>query len=156
MHDVFFKKKPVWVLSWTEWRLKWVKDGNCFQSRNSFRIKASHVCPQHAKSCCETWNDEIIMRSPTKYTGMIVNGVFIHGLCHMIRARSEKTEPYSYPNNYAYAFALLCSVVLNSSPPSAAYMRQWIGSALVHIMACRLFGVKPLSKPMLGYYQLDP
>ena len=23
-------------------------------------------------------------------------------------------------------------------------------------MACRLFGAKPLSKPMLGYCQLDP
>ena len=33
---------------------------------------------------------------------------------------------------------------LNSSPPSAAYMRQWMGSALVQIMACRLFGAKPL------------
>ena len=44
----------------------------------------------------------------------------------------------------------------NSSPPSAAYMRQWIGSALVQIMACRLIGTKPLSKPMLGYCQLDP
>ena len=31
-------------------------------------------------------------------------------------------------------------------------MRQ---SALVQIMACRLFGTKPLSKRMLGYYQLD-
>ena len=45
---------------------------------------------------------------------------------------------------------------LNSSPPSAAYMRQWIGSALVQIMACRLFGAKPLSKPLLGYCQLNP
>ena len=35
------------------------------------------------------------------------------------------------------------------------YMRQWIGSALVQIMACRLFGTKQLSKPMLGYCQLD-
>ena len=38
---------------------------------------------------------------------------------------------------------------------SAAYVRQWIGSELVKIMACRLFGAKPLSKPMLGYCQLD-
>ena len=44
---------------------------------------------------------------------------------------------------------------LNSSPPSAAYMRQWIGSAMFQIMACRLFGAKSLSKPMLGYCQLD-
>ena len=44
----------------------------------------------------------------------------------------------------------------SSFPPSAAYMRHWIGSALVQIMACRLFGAKPLSKPMLGYCHLDP
>ena len=44
---------------------------------------------------------------------------------------------------------------VNSSPPSAAYMHQWIGSALVQIMACRLFGAKPLSKTMLAYCQLD-
>ena len=30
-------------------------------------------------------------------------------------------------------------------------MRQWIGSASFQIMACRLFGTKPLSKPMLGF-----
>ena len=45
---------------------------------------------------------------------------------------------------------------INSSPPGAAYIRWWIRSALVQIMACRLFGAKPLSEPMLGYCQLDP
>ena len=40
---------------------------------------------------------------------------------------------------------------INSSPPRAAYMRQWFGSALVQIMACCLFSAKPLSKPMLDY-----
>ena len=44
---------------------------------------------------------------------------------------------------------------LNSSLPNAAYLCQWIGSALVQIMACCLFGTKPLSKLMLGYCQLD-
>ena len=43
-----------------------------------------------------------------------------------------------------------------SSPPSVAYMRQSISSALVQIMACSLFGAKPLSMPMLGYCQMDP
>ena len=42
-------------------------------------------------------------------------------------------------------------VVLNSSPPSAAYVHQWTGSALVQITAYRLFGTKPLSKPLLWY-----
>ena len=45
---------------------------------------------------------------------------------------------------------------LYSSAPSAAYMRQWIGSALVQLMACRRLGAKPLSKPVLGYCFLDP
>ena len=40
--------------------------------------------------------------------------------------------------------------------PSAAYMRQYTGSALVQIMACRLFDVKPLSEPTLFYCQLGP
>ena len=30
--------------------------------------------------------------------------------------------------------------VFDSSPTCASYMRQWIGSVLVQIMACRLFG----------------
>ena len=47
-------------------------------------------------------------------------------------------------------------MTINSSPPSAAYMHQLIGSASVQIMACRLFGAKQLSKPMLGYCHLDP
>ena len=41
------------------------------------------------------------------------------------------------------------TLTINSSPPSAAYVRQWIGSALVQIMACCLFSFKPLSKPAL-------
>ena len=39
--------------------------------------------------------------------------------------------------------------------PSAAYMRQWICSAIVQIMDCRLEGAKPFSEPMLTYCQLD-
>ena len=34
-------------------------------------------------------------------------------------------------------------------------MRQGVGSALFQIMACRLFGPKPLSQPMLDLCQLD-
>ena len=38
----------------------------------------------------------------------------------------------------------------------AAYVRQWIRSALFQILACRLFGAKPLSEPMLGYCEVCP
>ena len=34
-------------------------------------------------------------------------------------------------------------------------MRQWIMAALVQMMARRLYGAKPLCKPMMGYFQLD-
>ena len=42
---------------------------------------------------------------------------------------------------------------VNSSPPSVAYMCQWTGSALVQVMACRLFSAKPSPEPILAYYQ---
>ena len=44
----------------------------------------------------------------------------------------------------------LISSCVHSNPPSPAYMRQWTGSALVQVMACRLFGAKPLPEPMLA------
>ena len=46
-------------------------------------------------------------------------------------------------------FKCMILQILNSSLPSAAYMHQGIGSALVQIVACHLFGAKPLSIPML-------
>ena len=49
-----------------------------------------------------------------------------------------------------------CDISLVHLLPNVAYMRQWTGTALVQIMAWRLFGAKPLSEPMLDYCQLDP
>ena len=46
-------------------------------------------------------------------------------------------------------------LTLNSSPPSAAYMRQRTESAVVQVIACRLFIAKPLPETMLAYCQLD-
>ena len=46
--------------------------------------------------------------------------------------------------------------LIKSSPHGAEYICQRIKSALVQIMACHLFGTKPLSKPVLDYCQLDP
>ena len=44
---------------------------------------------------------------------------------------------------------------VNSSPPCAAYLRQWTGSALAQVMTCRLFGAKPLPEPLVVYCKLD-
>ena len=46
-------------------------------------------------------------------------------------------------------------ISINSSPPSAGYVRRRIGPVLIQVMACRLFGAKPLSKTMQDYCQLD-
>ena len=64
------------------------------------------------------------------------------------KAIYDKLEPV-----WALVGPFLCKI--NSCSPSATYMPQWIRSAMVQIIACRLFGAKPLSKPMLGYCQLD-
>ena len=51
-------------------------------------------------------------------------------------------------------FGLIISPLLTHIPSSAAYVRQWTGSALVKILTCRPFGAKSLSKSVLGYCQL--
>ena len=63
------------------------------------------------------------------------------------------------PGHYLNLCWLIISEILHHSfnpSRSAAYMHQWIETALVQIMACCLFGTKPLSKPRLFYCQLDP
>ena len=44
---------------------------------------------------------------------------------------------------------------VNSLRPSDGFMRQWTVPLLVQIMACRLFGDNPISKPMMVQCQLD-
>ena len=51
-----------------------------------------------------------------------------------------------------FEFWILNLLSFNSSPPGAAYKRQGTVSALVQVMDCRLFGAKPLPKPILAYH----
>ena len=64
---------------------------------------------------------------------------------------SRYINTYEYENIIYHALS-----ALNLSPPCAAYMRLWTESALFQIMACRMDSAKPLSEPILTYYQLDP
>ena len=67
------------------------------------------------------------------------------------RSRCRDSKPLVKRNR------LWSHCIITANPCAlTAYMRQRIWSALVQIIACRLFGAKPLSKPMLGYCQLDP
>ena len=43
-------------------------------------------------------------------------------------------------HHFAHVHAMFDDDFFNPSPPSATYMRQWTGSALVQIMLCRLLG----------------
>ena len=44
---------------------------------------------------------------------------------------------------------------VNSALPSTAYIRWWTESTLVQVMACCLFGAKPLTEPIRTYCQLN-
>ena len=50
------------------------------------------------------------------------------------------------------------ATAFNSTPPNAAYMRQWIGSALVKVMACRLFelGSQAIIETNAGLLSIGP
>ena len=106
-------------------------------------------------SVCNSW--QLIYRSP--------NPADIFLLVHLQRNKTEtwiKTAILFHENASKYASAtwklttnLFRHWCVNSSPPSAAYMRRWTGSSLFQVMAWRLFGAKPLYETMLVYYQSD-
>ena len=65
------------------------------------------------------------------------------------------TEP-QYPKFFWRYIFWIFHGHFNSFPSSAAYMRQWIGSTLIQIMAYRLFDAKPSSKPMIVFLSIWP
>ena len=85
-----------------------------------------------------------------------VNNIFTHlrqtNLFWTFRLKTD-----NFPHNPLRQSSQCWTQDFNSSPPSAAYMRLWIRSALVQIMACHLFGAKPLSKPgSAGLLWIEP
>ena len=55
----------------------------------------------------------------------------------------------------AYGHVDCCYLYINSLRPCDACMRQQNRQSLVQIIACRLFGTKPLSEPMLYHCPFD-
>ena len=72
-------------------------------------------------------------------------------LVQVMACRLFGTKPFPEPivTHFTDTYIVIGFQWVNSSPPSTAYMRWWIGSAEVQMMSCRLFGAKPLSEPML-------
>ena len=83
---------------------------------------------------------------PCKLVKMTTFGAASDENCVKIYLFQYRLGPYCTNSNYDG---------INSSMPSDAYMRQYNILTLVQIMACRLFGAKPLSEPMLPCCQLD-
>ena len=60
-----------------------------------------------------------------------------------------------YKFNYGRVCTICVHLMSQTHPPTSdTYMRQWIGSVSVHIMACPLLGAMPSSKPTLCYCRL--
>ena len=59
-----------------------------------------------------------------------------------------------FPKLIRYIILAGWLALVSSSSSSAAYVRRWIGAALLQVMAYRLFGTKPLPEPI--HCQLDP
>ena len=68
----------------------------------------------------------------------------------------QEVEIIRYPCDIHMCDWFLTMNFFNSTFHVSANMCLWTGALLVQVMACRLVGAKPLSQPVLMYYQLDP
>ena len=105
-----------------------------------YKIQSSHFAPNNI------WYTKLPWCSQTSVSEWVNQSCFISLHC-----RSASTSQlFNTGDSLSFLFAI------NSSPHSAAYMRQWICSALVQIMVGCLFSAKLLPKTMQGFYQLGP
>ena len=103
-------------------------------------IKVDMIMLISGISCKISWADNVIPYTPTPLLGnllaLCVNKTVV-GLM-----QTFQWIPFD-PRGTA-------PLRVHSLSLSVAYMRRWIGSALVQAMACRLFGAKPLLGPVLS------
>ena len=127
--------KLLWTLkfTWTHWGMWWHRSWS----------KLVHV-----PACC--------LMGPSHYLNqcwLTINKVLVHSFQGNVYLNTctQDINPLVVFEIYAFEITATPARVqwVNSSPPSATYMRRWTGSALVQIIVCRLVGAKPLSEPML-------
>ena len=66
------------------------------------------------------------------------------------QCRVSMSWSHRIQSNFMVWWSLVWSQVINSSPLSVEYTHQWTGPSLVQVIACRLFGAKPLPEPIAG------
>ena len=111
----------------------------------------------HSAIVCWSQSREGLLTCDNVLTRVIgLNMTKLHVFLKAVNYRSLRFHSINKFENYYITVTFFISqrVNIDSSPPSAADMRQWIGTALVQVMVCRLFGAKPLPEPVLTYCQL--
>ena len=88
----------------------------------------------HIRTSICVYISENILKNGCHFVGAIFRFVFLYENC----AFSIQTS-----------VAFVSKGLIKTSPPSAAYMHQWTGSALVQIITCHLLGTKPLHNQCL-------
>ena len=76
---------------------------------------------------------------------------FIHKLVIVKRMYEAPKKQARKAMFFVLEKPIMFNLPFNSLRPSDAYMRQCNIPPLLQIMACRLFGAKPLSEAMLEY-----
>ena len=99
-----------------------------------------------------SWKPFWILKN-TQGWALFIRQIYVHV---MWSHRTKWEKPISGMSGYAHLAAWL--IASTHTPPSAAYMCQWnvsIGSDNGLSPIQRLFGATPISRPMLGYFQLE-
>ena len=108
------------------------------------------VCYHQCKNCTRYYHENVhknlrlSLTAPWRFHEIYSNGI-----------KSNDAEKH-FLSRGGWVWLNVLDAIKTDLPRSAAYLRRRTGSALVQVMYCRLFGAKPLSEPMLEYWQLDP
>ena len=135
---------------------KYVTTSNYFVLNSLDEGHLNSVCTHYV--CDKSENARVCVRNDSETHSTGVTG--LHS--RLRRSCNPVTQSRAFHCHFAHtrAFSLhtfsAWKPACLTHPPSAAYMRQWTGSALVQVVACRLFGATPLPEPMPPYCQLDP
>ena len=131
---------------------EWIA-GTALESTQVHTDGFGHDCKTRPQATRRTTGDMI---TSTKYTTVLCTKYCaLHYRIIVIGCTGSHHLQHNFSQNNCISLSVIY-VFVNSILTSAAYMRQWIMWASVKIMACRLFGTKPLSKPILCYCQLYP
>ena len=123
--------------------------------KNSVSIKTKHI---------KKLVDHCLLQSNfTQYTYLYLYGFEVIRSFRNLTAVSEGLPVKFQSDMITLTLGVAASILgeilhitsLKWSPSSAAYIRQWTGSALVQVMACRLFGAKASNVPVATHCQLE-